>query len=53
MVIDYMDVGLKMIKESASRELTDKELRLFAKLQEWEGVTLRKQTKVGAGDESN
>ena len=39
MVIDYMDVGLKIMKQSESRELTDKEIRLFAKLQMWEGVT--------------
>ena len=38
MVIDYMDVGLKIMKQSESKSLTDKEIRLFSKLQMWEGV---------------
>ena len=43
MVIDYMDVGLKMMKERENRELTDKEVRLFVKLQEWEDAALNRR----------
>jgi len=52
MVINYMDLGLKILKESASRELTDKEQKMYTKLTEWEGVALSKQTEVGVADES-
>ena len=52
MTIDFMDVGLKILKESTARELTSKEQKMYTKLTEWEGVALSKQTEVGVADES-